>query len=477
MNIETRQNIAANRAMEHKGNGLLYYVPGFNKTNVCKQIIKSGIYKNILIVVPNSDIKRSWEHNTKDVGDISTIVIDTALRVSKKENIDYYDLVILDEVHRYLSNDLKCLLTSDFHEDAKIIGITGYIPNNGDKSLLLLHLPIIDTISEQEAIANNWISNYREYNLGLVFPDFAKDKYKQLSETITIMMDIFKGCKGDITVNRTPLFKSDMDVIFGCISGVMYENHRFSGEEVRNNLAKRKGWSLDIQSSDNSYAERVDKFWNPVNIKDNATIFTRAIKARNNLLIDNVVKRDAVLEIVKAFDRPTILYNEGIQFAENVALNIEGIRPGKVCIYHSSLESRYILDRTTGEYICYANGKPKKFGAQSLKKLAIEGLKSGRYKILSTVKALDEEIDVPNLSLVIITAGSINPLQQQQRSGKVKTIDLMDTNKNPIVVNLYFKDFILDDEYIRSRDLSKLIQRQATYKNEPIWINSVLEIV
>jgi hypothetical protein len=216
---------------------------------------------------------------------------------------------------------------------------------------------------------------------------------------------------------------------------------------------------------------KLDKFWNPVVIKENAVSYNKAIYSRNMMMANNSSKRDAVLEIAKTIELPAIVFNEAIEFTEDIAINLQKIHPNKICTWHSQIKSRLILDFVTGEYIKTKNGIPKKFGRESLKKMAIEGLNSGFYQILCTTKSLDSDISVPNLKTVIVTSGNINPLGMSDSMIKHDSLD-----KELTVINIYFKDFVLDNEIVKSRDLTKLILRQTTNGVEPIWINSVQDI-
>jgi len=99
---------------------------------------------------------------------------------------------------------------------------------------------------------------------------------------------------------------------------------------------------------------------------------------------------------------------------------------------------------------------------------------SGKYKYLVTTRALDEGLTIPNVEQIIITAGSINPIQQSQRTARGKTIDNKNINKQTKIFNLYFDDFYtLSGQYIKSRDKQKLLDRQSS---NVYFINSLNDI-
>ncbi len=483
MTRNDRQKQSVSLINRDNNNIILNYVPRFGKTKTVIKAIANGNYNEIFIVAPNDLLKRHWEENIRSDYSISnlpiSITVETARRVASKNDILFCDLLVIDEIHKYLTPDLKAILNNEIVISKKIIGLTGTMPvKKEDLNYLKAIFPLTDVITEEQAILNNWISNYTEYNLGVSFPDRQKDRYASLSDTITKVLEIFKKTHLLITYNngQGKVFKDDLALIYACLRGITLNSKYIPGEKIRDTLARKKGWTKSISLKDDAYSENIDIYWNPNSIKDNALAFTNAIRARNKLLSESWIKLDTAVEICKKFNAPTIIFSESSKFADDLELNIEKHYPGKSCIYHSALESRYMYD-VEGNLITYKNGRVKKFGKAALKKLAVEGLKTGVYTFLSTVKSLDEGFDIPNLTNAIITSGTVNPLQQQQRSARVKTLDLMNTSKSPRVINIFFKDFIINGNLIKSRDLTKLLERQKVNSFEPVWINSVDEII
>jgi hypothetical protein len=64
----------------------------------------------------------------------------------------------------------------------------------------------------------------------------------------------------------------------------------------------------------------------------------------------------------------------------------------------------------------------------------------------------------------------------EQRIARGKTLDFTNPNKVCVIINIYIDDFKIGDKEIKSRDKQKLIQRQQSSENIPIWVNSVSEI-
>ncbi len=452
---------------QHNGNCIVSYPRGFDKSLIIIKLLETDMYREVLIVANNESSIRYYKTLIDSHSTISSVNVqlDTAQRIIRNESLYMIDLVIFTDINE----DSIQLIGNNSFMEAKIVLIGNDIKYSIDNFTIVDH---IDTASAKE---NNWLSNNIEYNLGLEFSSKNKQAYKGLSETIRTVTEIFKDSRKLITVNNSPVFKTDYEVLFACVRGFAFGNRYFKAEEVINKLAEKKGWTQAMIGADDSYASILDKFWNPVVIKNNAVSYSKAIYSRNMMMSNNAYKRDAILQLLNPnnnyVELPAIIFNESIEFAEDIALNLEQIVPSKVCCYHSQIKSRLILDFLTGEYIKTKNGIPKKFGKESLKKMANSGLKTGFYNILSTGKTLDFDIQVPALKTVITTSGNINPIIESNKS--IQHESLID---NLTIINIYFKDFILDNELVNSRDLSKLIQRQTKHNIEPIWINSMKDI-
>ena len=79
---------------------------------------------------------------------------------------------------------------------------------------------------------------------------------------------------------------------------------------------------------------------------------------------------------------------------------------------------------------------------------------------------------MPNIECIICTAGDINPQTYEQRVARGKTIDSTNNNKRCIIINLFIDDFILNNEFISSRDKEKLETRQINNKNV-VWLENI----
>ena len=95
-------------------------------------------------------------------------------------------------------------------------------------------------------------------------------------------------------------------------------------------------------------------------------------------------------------------------------------------------------------------GKLIKFGQTRQKKEALDILTTNPKAIMCTTKALDTGIDIPDIKLSIITSGSYNPTQQEQRIGRSTRND--GTEDIVLLFNLYAKN-TQEEKSLKSRQM------------------------
>lgn len=458
------------------GKGTLKYIMGFGKTFVGIQIIQKVLAKSnnaiINVIVPSDYIRSNWLKYLEEYELIDKVTIYTSNEVVSNKYNHFVDLLIVDELHKFTSEERLKIIKGGYIKYRWNLGLTGCSIIKEIEE----YFPIIDSISEEEALRNKWISNFVEYNLALVLPDIDKLKYEQYSIPISEILSMFKGTADLFNKNTKSVFKDDYAVLTACFAGKKIPNNYISPTLIRNTLAEKKGWSPTLELT-NDYNVMLEDNWNPNVIEQRARMFNDLIKKRNDILINHPLKLKVVLDIYKKFkDVTTICFNESADFADIIVdnLNADGSHTG-IC-YHSNIETKFMSDEK-GEIIKTKNGTAKKFGKIALRKMAIEGIKANFYKWLVTVKALDEGLDIPNIEMVITTAGTTNPLQYAQRSARGKRVDIYNPNKVTKIINIYFDNFYnLDNKLVISRDLTKLKLRQRGESNNIIWVDDITNI-
>ena len=469
---DARQEICTEKWKQNKGVGAIDACPRFGKTNVGLKIIAKNRAKSpdskIVILTPSEVIQKHWENH---ISDVRVLTSHRAKNIIKDLTDKTIDILIVDELHKFTSDDNVSLLDTLCQHSKFRLALTGTYPHNNNKLKSLF--PVVDTITEEEARREGWISEYIEYNIPVSLTDEEKTRYTKFSNLIAETLELFKG-KAKLINGDTKLFDDDFDLIMSCYVGKKpkYGTIKYiPGHAIREALAKLMGWTRDLDLSDSHNKER-DIYWRPENIYERCKLFRQFISSRNEILINNTAKLNLIKEIIEYNDVPTIIFNESIEFVNTIADALGR----KAIAYHSKIKSRPMLD-DDGNILRYSTGKVKMFGAIRLKEAAIEGIRSNKYKYLVTAKSLDEGLDLPQLQQVIITAGSTNPVQQLQRSARGKTLDTGNSLKLTHIFNLYvdnFKDVI--GTTIISRDKSKLITRQKTYTHSVKWLNNLSDL-
>jgi superfamily II DNA or RNA helicase len=159
-----RQQESVRRWIKNKGKGSIEAATGFGKTNVGLITIKALLKKypqfRILVVVPTTTLKSQWEKKIDDWGftfNSEVQVINTVIKHSWK-----CDLLILDEEHRYNSDDFSQIFNKVKYK--LILGLTATFERlDGKHKIMQKYCPIIDNISIFECQANGWVSEYKEY--------------------------------------------------------------------------------------------------------------------------------------------------------------------------------------------------------------------------------------------------------------------------------------------------------------------------
>jgi superfamily II DNA or RNA helicase len=457
--------------------GTLNYIMGFGKTRVAKLIVDRTLNRNpnrrIIAIAPNKITQQNLINNLDyrvevySSGEVLTIIN------SGSEYMEDCYLVVVDEIHKFFTPERERILKYFMGVECFKLGLTGStMPESMRTKLNKYGFPIIDRIDETEALDNNWISNYREYNLAVPFTEEQMIQYKKLSIPISDISNIFKGLDKVFNAKTPNLFGCTSDVIYACYNGRKIGDTYVEAKYFRLAIAKRNGWTEDMREGVSKYQDNIIKHWHPDNIRINARKYNSAVRSRYELISRNSQKLNTVVSIIERNDVPTIIFNDSIDMVEDIAFRL-----GRKClVYHSKLEPREIVNPMTGEPYKYKNGNTKTFGITSLRKLIPELMYSGTHRYLVCAQALNEGLDIPLLQQVICTAGSTDPISYAQKVARGKRYDGNSPNKVLTIVNLYHDDFVLDGVLIRSRDKQKLLQRQAENDCPVTFISDITEI-
>lgn len=488
-----RQKEAANKWRISGGKGALDLTRRFGKTFTAIEFIINphlnvSISNNAIVIVPSDIIFQQWVDNLKSYCiDVNRVKLYTITYLQTNQLEDECTLLVVDELHKYLTAERRAFINGTKIKHHYRLGLDGTYPYGID--WLDEFYPVVDKITEEEAVANKWISPFVEYNLLLELSATDKAKYERYSKPITETLALFKPLLTMLVREEgIPIFEDEFSLIQACHSGFKTLNLRgattwITYDRLCNSIASMLGWhvNLDISVPINNDLHKV---WSPIAIHSRAKLFIDYVRRRNDILINNQSKLNVIGEIISKNMVSTICFNESTKFADSVAdyINARFHPIYQAACYHSKIDSRTVIDPSTGDYFKFTTGDrkglPKILGKESIKRIVIEGAKAGYYKFISTAKALDEGVDIPIIEQVICTAGTTNPLTYQQRIARGKTIDIYNPNKLTKIINLVFDDFVNSEgETIKSRDKTKLILRQRQSGATVRWVNSVNEIL
>lgn len=166
LNRTERQNEAVNKWIQAKGKGTFEFATGFGKTRCALMIAERYMNKYpgslILVVVPTAELKKQWLELLSKSGffmNVEVQIINTIIK--NKYDVD---LLIIDEIHRIAAPTFLNLFKVVKYK--RILGLTATFERlDGKHSTLLHYAPIIDVITVEEAVNNNWLSPYREYKI------------------------------------------------------------------------------------------------------------------------------------------------------------------------------------------------------------------------------------------------------------------------------------------------------------------------
>jgi len=447
-----RQVEIVDKWQANRGKGTLEAVTGFGKTRTAlmaaERLINSPNAKtqrDLTVIVPSIELKKDWEEKLKYYDFPSRVfVVNTYINIYSLESPRETSLLVLDEFHRYHSPEHGRVFEATNYNF--IFGTTATIDDTDPKFIRMKKLcPIIDTVSLEEATANNWVSDYTIFNLGIDMSPEEKEYYGRLGRQYNKYFKTF-------------------DFEFGTAMDCL------SNKDARRDYARQIGWDEGA-------------------IMTHAVQFSRIVQKRKHFLYELPSKLTAAKEIINRFsDHIFISFSESTDFADRLAEEL----PDIAVPYHSSLatlikvkgtdevvakstkvngKTKY-KDLDTGIIHSWANIK-KVYPKKKLKRLgktrrrdqSIRLFKEedNGIRLISTARALDEGFNVPRINASIVTSGSSKTRQSIQRLGRMIR---QEEGKRAFQVEIYIRN-TQDEVWLRSR------QKESINVN---WIDRIDEI-
>ena len=186
-----RQQEAIRCWIKAKGKGTVEGCTGFGKTRMGLMTIKALLKKypqfRILVVVPTTALKDQWQVQLDEWGfsfNSEVQVINTVIKHKWS-----CDLLILDECHRFSSNDFSQIF--DCVKYKLILGLTATFERlDGKHYIMEKYCPIVNVVSFAECLANGWVADYKEY-IVLINVDNISE-YKALNKEWTEHYEFFQ---------------------------------------------------------------------------------------------------------------------------------------------------------------------------------------------------------------------------------------------------------------------------------------------
>ena len=438
------------------GVGTLHWVTGMGKTfaacDVANKILNRNNACTVYVIVPGDELEKQWKGAIKSFVPLNLQNNFTVITVHKAVDLLYVPectLVIYDEVHEYLTDERVKLLNGEKLKAKFKLGLTAtWFDIHGRHKLIEGIIPVIDTIDEEEASREGYISKYVEYNLGINLTNEEYVKYRELSNIINKHLNKFG--------------KNALQAAGNCLSGA----NGYTGFQICSMFASSKGWSSRMDLTDIKNQEIYEQ-WNPKVIMGYAARLMEAVKERKDVLYNAVNKITAAKEVVIKFnDLKTICFSQSTNFADRLCWTINQCekllnpQAKDICVsYHSNIPTRIVYDEI--------KKKEVKKGKTVLKREAIEAIKSGKARVISTASSLDRGFDVKDIRLSITTSGTQNPTQHIQRKGRATRVEDDAPDAIVLIINVYIKS---------SQDETWLRKRQSKSNNIVYWVDKVEDI-
>lgn len=481
-----RQEEAIEKWLANKGVGTFNWVTGMGKTVASVKIISKVFNKieahvlktyerakkdknfliacvqqlKIAIVVPSTTLKDQWTTilekefpNYKEC-----FIINTMHSFSEAKNAVQVYLAIFDEIHLYLENSYFSLFTNI--QSKFKLGLSATLFK--DSKFIQDTCPIIDVITEEEAMLNNWVSVHQQINFLVPLTASENTTYRYETAFIAKFMplfnyrnnnyfDIIKQCTTDL----------DLCELISRFHGFKYEK---SKHKLDNELKSNANITFDQLSS--------------TDIKRVAILLTSSIAYRQKILFESYYKRWSMVNFIKEYpDRTYIIFVQFIKDVESVIsyLNAHGL---KAAPFHSQLKDvpLYVLPNGTLTSIKTKNckietyksgqkaGQEKTYGTPKIKEAILNDMRAGKYNIMVSNTAGDTGVDIPNLDTSINLCYTGNPTQHHQRKGRVIR---QQEDKKALVINFACEN---------TTEIKKLEEGQSHTTNKITVVKSLNEL-
>lgn len=373
---------------------LIAYTAFGKSSGIAIPAIKRVNPSSLIIVVPSIKLKQDWEEklNENKLQGL-VLVINTAIKGKYP-----CDLLIIDECHRVGAETFKNVF--DTIEYDKLLCLTATIERqDGNHDLILEKAPLIDNVTLEEGLREGWVDPFEVVKIPI---ELTESESIQLSKLNKEYDTCKKSLGGKNPMKQAEFYCKYIDLRKWCVGKLSNKVFFIKGLEAE--LGKEK---LD---------KLFDKYWtkpdksHPYYLKARASVkFYNIVAERKDLLYNAQNKLSKTLELIEQYkDQYKFVFSQRIEFLEQLS---KLLPEDEHRLYHSKMK--------------------KKDKSNSFNWFNDDNTKC---KTLLSVKSLIEGIDIPKLSVSIITSFTSSKIDRVQSWGR--TIRKY-KDKKAVIIYLY----------------------------------------
>lgn len=352
---DQRQEAARIKWIKNKCRGTFEFATGFGKTFTAIKCLKSVIQKysnfKVLVVVPTDNLKGQWIQyiDNNDLSfNVDVQIVNTVIKYKWT-----CDILVVDEVHRYASETFKEIFSQVSFK--YILGLTATFKRlDGKHEIIAKYCPVIDRVTTEEALANGWLSNFKEYQVLIEVDNI--EEYENWNKQFTEYFEFF-------------------NFDFGLAMSMIGENGFLNRSKMRDEICS----SLPQPVSE----ERRKAIFRDITY--HATGFIRAIQARKAFINNHPKKIEVARKIIEArSDAKIITFSNNVEMAKSI---------GYGAVY-------------TGK------------GSKAKNKKILEDFATSAFGVINSCAKLNEGADIKGLSVAIILGLDSSETKSVQRRGR-----------------------------------------------------------
>lgn len=313
MTRDERQHESVTKWLKAKGHASVVAGTGVGKTFIAIKAIQRMRKRypelNVLVLVPTSALYTQWIEKLTENDVLKNTIVQVMMGASQRKY--ECDLLIIDECHRINSEVLSNVFKVVKYK--AILGLTATFERlDGRDRILAKYAPVCDEIPIEVAMANGWVSPYKDYVVILDVPDISI--YKEYNREFN---------------EHFGFFDYKWDVVNSLVG--------------KDGFEKRKAYTSKICKDPEEW-KNVFKM-----VTYHAMGFWRTLKARKAFIANHPEKIRVAQKIIKARnDKKIITFCSSVKVAESfkngyIFTGKDGKRKNKMTLEEFSKETAGIL--------------------------------------------------------------------------------------------------------------------------------------